>query len=85
MALGLTTAGEVLAVAGKGGRWEVPYLFSPANRFIQPLQDPAFVWGSAANEPAADAMAINPQGWVIGTRTTPNGRSGWVARRLQRP
>lgn len=85
MALGLTATGEVLAVAGKGGRWEVPYLFSPANRFIQPLQDPAFVWGSTPNEPAADAVAINAQGWVIGTRTTPNARSGWVARRLQRP
>ena len=84
-ALGLTVAGEVLAVAGKGGRWEVPYLFSPATQAIQPLQDPAFVWGSDPNEPAADAVAINSQGWVIGTRSTPAGRTGWIARRLQRP
>ncbi len=83
-ALGFASNGDVLAVAGKGGRPEVPYLSSATTRTLQPLHDPAFVWGSTAGEPPADAVAINPQGWITGSRTGPQGPVGWIARRLMR-
>jgi hypothetical protein len=81
-ALGFASNGDVLAVAGKGGRPEVPYLHSATTRSLLQLNDPAFVWGTTAAEPAGDAVAINPQGWIIGNRTGPQGPVGWIARRL---
>ncbi len=84
-ALGFAANGDVLAVAGKGGRPEVPYIFSATTRALLPLHDPAFVWGSTAVEPPGDAVAINPQGWVIGSHTGPQGPVGWIARRLAKP
>lgn len=82
IALGISSDGEVLAVAGNGDARAVPYVIHPTTGSLRPLNDPAFSWGTGPAEPAMDAVAINPQGWVIGTR----GETGtpWVARRLLR-
>lgn len=84
LALGFAGDGDILAVAGTGDRREVPYVFSPMTGSLRPLHDPAFVWRATTQDGPVDAIAINPQGWIIGTRETPSGPTPWIARRLLR-
>ena len=84
VALGFGGDGDILAVAGTEDRREVPYVFSTRTGSLRPLHDPAFVWRATTRDNRVDATASNPQGWIIGTRETPEGSTPWVARRLLR-
>jgi hypothetical protein len=84
VALGFAGDGDILAVAGTEDRREVPYVFSTRTGSLRPLHDPAFVWHATTRDNRVDAIASNPQGWIIGTRETPEGSAPWVARRLLR-
>lgn len=84
VAFGFAGDGDILAVAGTDDRREIPYVFSTRTGSLRPLNDPAFVWRATTRDLRVDAIASNPQGWIIGTRETPDGPTPWVARRLLR-
>lgn len=85
IALGFSITGEVLAMAGKDGILSQPYVASLNHAGIWPLDDPSNVFGATAGAPAGQVVAINPQGWVIGSRPGPNRSTiAWVARRQSR-
>jgi hypothetical protein len=85
VALGFSMTGEVLAMAGRDGALTLPYVASLNHAGIWPLDDPSNVFGTTAGAPAGQVVAINPQGWIIGTRPGPNRSTiPWVARRQSR-
>lgn len=79
--VGLAANGDVLAMAGRGERLEVPYVFVSGLGLILPLDDEAAVHVDGGAAGGLEAVGMNPQGWVIGS----HAGGGWVARRLLRP
>jgi hypothetical protein len=81
MAFAVNSAGEVVALGGRGGRPTAPFIANLGVGGSKPLDDPHFVSGIPDGFEWGAPASINPQGWISGNGLRQGRAVAWVLRR----